>query len=318
MGISNLENIKLSQLRALLTIAETGNFSEAALQLSVSQSAVSHAIAALEEELGVVVLSRGRHGARLTPVGERITSHAREMLRLLESIGKEADLSKGLEGGQVRVAAFRSVATHVLPEIIARFRRCYPAIAVNIIEYRGDEGVEHALRDGRADIGFTCMPTNDEFESWEFLRDEYFVLFPPAPKRDVDTTTWEELATFPIIMPPSNDYCSILIRGHLLRVGCHLTATYEIQEDSTIVSMVSQGLGITIMARLAAEPLPEDIQIARLPLPLERIVRVATLANALHPPAVFAFMDVLREYRSTHSKFAAGDGSAAQKATSLK
>jgi DNA-binding transcriptional LysR family regulator len=89
----NLEAIKLSQLRSLVTVAKHGNFSEAALHLQVSQSAVSHAIASLEEELGVVLLSRGRHGATLTPIGEQIVCHAQEILGLVEVIGKEAQLS---------------------------------------------------------------------------------------------------------------------------------------------------------------------------------------------------------------------------------
>lgn len=95
----SLESVRLSQLRTLVAIADCGNFSEAALKLGISQSAVSHAIASLEEELGVVLLSRGRHGATLTPVGHRILAHAQEMLRLLEQIGREANVSKGLEGG---------------------------------------------------------------------------------------------------------------------------------------------------------------------------------------------------------------------------
>lgn len=63
----NPGKIKLSQLRALVAIADCGNFSEAALELDLSQSTISHAIATLEEELGVTLLQRGRHGARLTP-----------------------------------------------------------------------------------------------------------------------------------------------------------------------------------------------------------------------------------------------------------
>jgi DNA-binding transcriptional ArsR family regulator len=71
-GISHMSEInpyklKISQLRALVAVANHGNFSEAALHLELSQSAVSHAIASLEEELGVMLLSRGRHGAHLTP-----------------------------------------------------------------------------------------------------------------------------------------------------------------------------------------------------------------------------------------------------------
>jgi DNA-binding transcriptional LysR family regulator len=297
----NLEGIKLSQLRVLTAIAKFGNFSEAALHLSISQSAVSHAIASLEDELGVVLLSRGRHGATLTPIGERVLDHVRQILRQVEEIGKEVNLARGLQGGQVRVASFRSAATHVLPGVIAQFRKRFPGISVSILEYRGDDGVEQALREGRADVGITCLPTSTEFESWELLRDEYIVLLPPNTAVPGTHISWEQLAEYPLIMPPSNDYCSILIRGYMTQWEQPLKAAYEIMEDSTIVSMVSQGLGASIMARLAAEPLPPDVQVRYLPVRLERIIRVAVLANALHPPSVYAFLDTLKYMSQTGS-----------------
>ncbi|MCU0523360.1 MAG: LysR family transcriptional regulator [Elainella sp. Prado103] len=289
----SLESVRLSQLRTLVAIADCGNFSEAALRLGISQSAVSHAIASLEEELGVVLLSRGRHGATLTPVGDRVLTHAQEMLRLLEQIGREANVSKGLQGGMVRVASFRSAATHILPGVIAEFHKRYPGIAVTIMEHRRDDSVEQELREGRADVGLSCMPLTSEFDAWELLRDEYIVLFPPQAK--VPTTiTWADIEKYPLILPPPTDYCSVLIRGHLTRLELPINATYEIIEDSTIVSMVSQGLGVTIMARLAAQPLPAEIQSRSLPVRLERVIQATTLADALHPPAVYAFLEVLR------------------------
>lgn len=291
----NLEAIKLSQLRSLVAVAQCGNFSEAALQLNVSQSAVSHAIASLEEELGVVLLSRGRHGATVTPIGEQIITHAQEILRLVEVIGKEARLSKGLDGGQVRVVSFRSAATHVLPGVIAQFRQRFPGISVTLLDGRGDDKVEQCLREGRADIGIICLPPPQDLMTWELMRDEYVALLPPDAKVPGNQLTWEALAQYPLILPPNSDYCSILIRGHLTRLQQSLNAEYEIMEDSTIIGMVLQGLGATIMARLAAEPIPPAVQVHRLPVPLERNIRAAILANALHPPAVYAFLDTLQQ-----------------------
>jgi len=175
MNEINSSRIKISQLRALFAVAEYGNFSEAALHLELSQSAVSHAIASLEDELGVLLLSRGRHGANLTPVGERVIDYARQVLQLLGAMVKEANLEKGLHGGSVRIACFRSVGTHVLPAVIAQFRRRFPEIAVTINEHSDYLGVEEALREGRADIGFTILPAGSEFEIWEILRDEFIV-----------------------------------------------------------------------------------------------------------------------------------------------
>jgi DNA-binding transcriptional LysR family regulator len=292
----NLEEVKLSQLRALVAVAAHSNFSEAASTLSISQSAVSHAIATLEAQLGVILLYRGRQGASLTPVGERIVTHAQDMLRSLELLGKEADLSKGLQGGQVRIASFRSVATHVLPEVISKFRENYPAIAVAITEYRGDEGVEEALRDGRADIAFTCLPPSEEFDSWELMQDEYIVLLPPKAKVPEGRITWKQLKSYPLIMPPKNDYCSNSIRSYFTEAGHVLKSAYEIVEDSTIISMVMKGLGMTIMAKLAAEPLPPNVQVRELPTPLTRVIQVATLESALNPPPVYAFLDTLKQH----------------------
>lgn len=294
MNEINSSRIKLSQLRALVAVAEHGNFSEAALHLELSQSAVSHAIASLEDELGVLLLSRGRHGAHPTPIGERVISHARQVLQMLEVMVKEANLEKGLHGGSVRIACFRSVATHVLPAVIARFRSHFPKIAVTIIEHWDYVGVEQALRAGRADIGFTYLPSSNEFETWEILRDEYIVLLPPSPKLRNAQLTWEQLAAYPLILPSANDTCYVRLRNHLLASGFPLKVAYEVNEDSTVVSMVVQGLGATIIPRLAAEPIPAGIQVYSLPVPSERVIGVAVLANALQTPAVFAFLDTLR------------------------
>lgn len=239
--------LKISQLRALVAVADYGNFSEAALNLELSQSAISHAIASLEDELGVVLLIRGRHGAQPTPVGERVIRQARQVLHLLEGIVKEANLEKGLQGGSVRIASFRSVATHILPTAIARFRHSFPKIAAMISEHPDHAGVDQALREGRADIGFTVLPAGSEFETWEILRDEYVVLLPPTPRLRTAQLTWKQLASYPLILPSPSDACYVMVRNHLLASGFPLKVAYEINEDSTIVSMVVQGLGATIL-----------------------------------------------------------------------
>jgi DNA-binding transcriptional LysR family regulator len=154
--------IKLSQLRILVAVVDYETFSEAALQLDMSQSAVSHSISSLEETLGVVLFSRGRHGARLTPVGQNIVERARTILQEADGIVHEAEKARGLTGGQVRVASFRSIAVHVLPGAIATFKQQYPDIAVHLSEHDNFRQVEKALREGRADIGFTILPTSHD------------------------------------------------------------------------------------------------------------------------------------------------------------
>ena len=294
MNEINTRRMKLSQIQALIAVADCENFSEAALQLELSQSAVSHAIASLETELGVQLFHRGRHGAQLTPVGERVVSHGRQIACTLEMMVKEADLEKGLQGGQVRIVTFRSVATHILPGIIAKFRSCFPKITVSITEVYYTRAVEEALRSGKADIGFVSLPISDEFETREILRDKYVVLLPPTAKLSSAKITWKELAAYPLILQPAENACSVPLRKYLTTSGFPLNIAYELSEDSTIVSMVMQGLGTAILPRLAAEPIPTSLKVCSLPADFERVIGVAVLRDGLLIPAVFAFLDLVK------------------------
>lgn len=302
MNRNHQNQMKLSQLRILVAVAECSSFSEAALQLEMSQSAVSHAIAMLEADLGVVLFSRGRHGAYPTPVGERIVSHARQIMQLQEEIIKDANLARSLQGGQVRISAFRSVSTHILPEIIAQFRCRFPEITVDIAEHVDDLSIEEDLRKGRADIGFIERPLGDEFETWELMRDEFIALFPPSFELIGSKLSWQQLSTYPLIMTTDSDKLDALIYTHCAAFDTTLHVAYQLRSDSTIVSMVARGLGATIIPRLAAEPIPEEVQIYSLPVPLFRIIKVAVLANALLVPAVFAFLELLKGSNLLFSK----------------
>lgn len=286
--------MKLFQLEAIVAVADLKNFSEAALHLQLSQPAVSHAIATLEDELGVLLFSRGRHGAVLTPAGERIVVHARQALQQLDLMQKEANLQKGLQGGQVRIASFRSVATHVLPPVIAQFRDRHPDIRITIIERPDYLDIERCLREGRAEIGITYLPTSEDFSVWELLRDEYVALLPPTAPA-LDAITWEMLAAYSLVQLPCLP-CGRMLHQHLKKVAPELPTASDIQEDSTIVGIVAQGLGAAILPRLAAEPIPPTLHVCPLPDPAERVIGVAVLAEALHSPAVFAFLDCLKQF----------------------
>ncbi|VEP16350.1 putative HTH-type transcriptional regulator LrrA [Hyella patelloides LEGE 07179] len=289
--------LKISQLRILVAVADYRNFSEAALHLEISQSAVSHAIATLEAELGVILFHRGRNGANLTSVGEPLIEPAREILNLLQKIAIEANRAKGLEGGNVRLVSFRSAATHILPVLIAQFRRQFPLIKVSVNDVDEHSEIESILRSSKADIGLFDLPCSEEFETWEIYRDEYVVLLPHSLELNQTQLTWEKLAAYPLILSTKNS-CSLQIRDYLQRSPEKINIAYEVSQDSTIVSMAEQGLGAGILPRLAAEPVPEQLKMYSLPVPLERIIKAAVLKDALHTPAVFAFLDVLKDYKA--------------------
>ncbi|MBE9043789.1 LysR family transcriptional regulator [Pleurocapsales cyanobacterium LEGE 10410] len=289
--------LKISQLRILVAVANYRNFSEAALHLEISQSAVSHAIATLEAELGVTLFHRGRNGANLTHVGEELVLPARQILDLLQKMATAANRAKGLKGGNVRLVSFRSAATHILPPLIAQFRRQFPLISVSVSEADEDMTTENLLRSGKADIGLIHLPCSEKLTTWEIYQDEYVVLLPKSLNLSQAKLTWEQLAKYPLILS-SVDSCSTTVRKYLQRSSESMNIAYEMREDSTMVSMAIQGLGAAIMPLLAANPVPDELKIYSLPTPLKRIIKAAIVEDALHTPAVFAFIDTLKNYNA--------------------
>jgi DNA-binding transcriptional LysR family regulator len=285
--------MNISHLKILMTVIEKGSFSRAALELGLSQSAVSRAIATLEEDLGVSLLSRGRFGAYPTEFGDRISPLIQQILQAQSAIEAEAHREKNLYGGRVRIASFRSVATHVLPPLIAKFSQRFPTVEVSLVE-ADPQAVEQALREHRVDIGLMPLPrTSADFETWEIMRDEFVVLLPPSSKPAPEVLTWSDLSRYAFILYNYAE-CTTAVRQHWQHWNQSFKVAYEIKEDSTIVSMVSQGLGAAVLPRLAALPIPEGIQVRSLPEPLDRNIGAAILANIWHSPAVFTFLNLLR------------------------
>lgn len=286
--------VKLSQLKIMVAVAEQESFGQAALELGISQSAVSHAIASLEDSLGVVLFSRSRYGAQLTPIGSRILPHAQQAVSSAASILQEAEIGKGLEKGKVRIASFRSVATHVLPNNIKQLYEHHPGITTNILECDSTAQVEQSLREGRADIGIITLPAGKGITAWEMLKDEFVVLLPPGTQTKSNTLSWEELARQPLIMPPIDHAMMRPVFEHVNGYGYWLNVVNEIETDATTVNLVAQGLGGTILPKLAAHPIPQAVQVYSLPVPLKRSIGVAILTEALQPPVVYAFLDIVK------------------------
>ncbi len=291
--------LKNSQLVALVAVAEQGSFSAAALQLGLAQSTVSHAIATLEADLGIVLLLRGRSGAVLTPLGLQICQRAKSVLELLADIKQTAQQAKELQTGRVRAATVRSVATHILPGVISRFRQLHPALTVDIAEYDRYAEVEAALHTGQADLGITLLPAAPGFQAWELFRDDFIALLPPiesvnlAEIEETGSITWEQLTRYSRVVNQRSIGHNALVELHLAKFGYQPPVDYAVREDSTLMSLVAKGLGAAVISRLEAEPIPAGVRIKSLPEPLERTVGVVILENAVLPRAVFAFLDVL-------------------------
>jgi DNA-binding transcriptional LysR family regulator len=216
------------------------------------------------------------------------------VLGLLDTIGSEANQARGVQGGTLRIASFRSVATHVLPGAIARLHRRYPAIAISVHEMDEVHQLKQALVKGEVDLCVAETINDDDVETLHIFDDDYVALLPPGYRPKTSALTVAEMRQMPII-GSSHSSCGLRIRTVLSAQDQPLEIAYCIRHDSSMVAMVQKGLGIAILPRLAAEPVPRDVQIVPLPFPISRPIGASILKGALHTPALYAFLDALRE-----------------------
>ena len=289
--------MKLSQIRSFVAVAKYGKFSQAAIELNLTQPTVSHAISSLENDLGVQLLHRSKKGVSLTPVGENILAHCDRALNAIADIQQEANRFKGLDTGKVKISAFRGAAAQLLPKIRADFKIKYPQIEIRIAEEKDCPQVEQMLYDGLADVGFTILPTTKDLDTIEVLRDDYIVLLPPnigfkqIPKTEI---SWQRLLSLPIVSYPDRNTCFKQIQNYFAEEGYQFQPAEQVRESDTIVNLVATGVGAAILPQLSVFHIHEGVTSCNLPQPLQRIVVAATPKDIDLSHAVWAFIDFLK------------------------
>src|SRR5215510_6164017 len=126
--------MEMNQLRYVVAVARTGNFSRAAEQCHVSQPSLSQQIQKLENELGERLFDRMKREARLTAHGEAFLRHAVRILEEVDAAKREATDAKNLLQGTVTVGVLPTIAPYLLPSVIAAFTECHPGVEIVVQE----------------------------------------------------------------------------------------------------------------------------------------------------------------------------------------
>lgn len=261
--------MNLPQLRALVAVADEGSFTAAADSLGISQSAVSHTLAALERELALPLVIRNRSGAALTAHGQQAVGHAREALRRVERIAQDAAAAAGRHRGRLRVAAFPSAA-QLMPPLIAAFARCLPDVAVVLLE-GSDSEAQAWLADRVVDLAVVatlCEPDGNEATlraspAGELLAIDRFVavLDRDHALAGQAAVTLADLEDDPFLL--SDGGCEPLLRLLYDAAGVALRPARRIRDPATLLAMVQQQLGVTVVPELT---LPRVHDLAVIPV----------------------------------------------------
>jgi DNA-binding transcriptional LysR family regulator len=239
-------------LRYFIAVAERLHFGRAAQALHISQPPLSRAIRALEERLGVALLTRDRRRVELTPEGSRFLDEARRIVSHLErSVLELRGLAAG-EQGRLRIG-FVSLADYgVLPGLLKSFKAARPGIALALREMLSPEQAA-SLAAGELDFGLLLPPVAGEagLEHIVVQRERFVAALPARHRlaRMQGRLAVSELAGEPFVMVPREIAPGLydIVRGLAARAGIPLNVAQEAIQMQTVVSLVSSGLGVAIV-----------------------------------------------------------------------
>lgn len=286
--------MNIQKYLAFVKAVEYGSFSETAKRLNYSQSGVSRMIGDLEKEWQLTLLERNKSGVKLTSDGLKLFPHAKRICMAHEKLQMEIDELNGLGSGLIRIGTFSSVATHWLPNIIKAFQKTYPNIEYELL--LGDYGeIETWLLEGRIDCGFLRLPARPDFETLFLSQDRLMAILPiEHALASLKKVPLASLCQEPFMLLKKGKQSEVieLFERCNLKPKVHFTTW----DDYAIMSMVENGLGVSILPELILERTPYHIIAKELDIPAYRKIGLALKSKKNASPALKRFLTYL-DYR---------------------
>lgn len=245
--------VTTKQLAYLVAVADHRHFRKAAEASFVSQPALSAQIQQLELSLGVTLVERNRRNVMLTSVGEEVVARARSILRDLDDLSAAARRSAAPFSAPLSLGVIPTVAPYVIPRLLPSIRAVLPDLQLHLREEQTSRLLTK-LRQGSLDIALLALPVRaDNMEEVDLFTEEFVLVAPAAhgfPSVDVTASDLSEKTVL------------LLEEGHCLRdqaleicgrAGATENAAFRATSLGTLVQMVANGLGVTLLPRLAVQ-----------------------------------------------------------------
>ncbi|MET8161957.1 LysR family transcriptional regulator [Sphaerisporangium sp. NPDC005289] len=286
--------MELQQLRYVLAVAETRNFTRAAERCRVVQSALSHQIAALERELGARLFERTSRRVRLTPAGEAFLPAARECLEAADRARSHVAAAGGEIRGRLAVGAIPTVTAVDLPAALKDYRRRHPRVRITLTSAGSDDLIK-GVRQGRVDVAFLGLPPHTEPKGVQGRRlgaGELVAVVAPDHHRAEQEVDLLSLAEEPFIDFRAGAAGRAQSDQAFAAAGVRREVPFEVSSADFMVELVRQGLGVGMLPAAYASRFP-DLRLIRLrdaPTRMEHLIW-----DNRPSPAATAFLELIQQ-----------------------
>ena len=290
-------DLQLAHLKTLEAVARHGSFSRAAVELHLTQPAVSMHVRQLEQRLGLPLLDRLGKRAFPTRAGEVLLAHAARAFGELDAGVAMVQRLRGIVAGRVRIGTSASISIYLLPPVLRRVRARHPEIELVVVTGNAPE-IARAVTANTLDVGLVSLPVRDrELTVLPFYRDELVAIAPPQPAwRRRRTISAAELARETLILFEQGSTQRRVIEAWFHRAGVSPGHGMELGNTEAIKRLVGAGLGLSLGSWFAVRA---DARAGRL-VALRLVPRLVHQRGIIlrkdkpRTPALTAFLDALR------------------------
>lgn len=274
--------MNLTKYQALLKTTELGSITKAAEVMGYTQSAVSRAIAELEREWGLELLTRSRGGIALSSSGEVLLPAIQGVCNAAKALEEQVAELHGMTRGTLRVGTFTSVSIHWLPAIMKVFLDRYPGIHFELVSSWEFAEIEDLIRRGQVDCGFLRVPAGADLDTISLRQDRLLAVLPPDHPL-------AHASCYPIARFTQEPYIRLSeerdmeIRRIFQEEGVRPNLQYTVNDDFAILAMVEQGLGVSIMPELVLRS--SNRQFSAIPLDHPRFREIGLAVRSGRPPS---------------------------------
>ena len=294
--------MEINQLRYLLTVAERGSFSKAALHCYISQSALSEQIQKLEDEVGTTLLNRSRRIIVPTEAGRIFISHAKQVMTELARARQEIMGLDDNNSGKVALGILPTIAPYLLPQILESFTVRCSEIEVNIHEDMTGHLLQ-LIEAGQADLGIMCSPIKESgFEIEELFSEELVVALPTGHQlAKKSSLQLKDLHSEQFILMQDGHCLGDQVLNFFHRHDFRPHISVRSGQLATIQSLIGVGLGISLIPRMATACTKE--RICYRPLESLRPRRTIAIIWRSRRPVKKAAQEFLNHLRQVGKKF---------------
>lgn len=263
----------MSRYAIFCKVIETSSFTKTSEIFGYSQSAVSQTIKSLEQELGVVLIERRKDGIMLTKDGEQFYPYIQAVYTAEKALEQKQKEMKGLQNSVIRIGTFTSVSRNILPPIMKAFKDRYPTVtfALRQGEYTS---IEQWIREGQIDFGFVNADVVKKVDTRVLYEDRMMAVLPKnhrlAGKKEISI---KDLTGEPFILLDEGETSVPLNIFRKYDISPQIA--YEVYDDYTILAMIRQGLGVSILYEKVLLGFEQDLAIKPIKENPKRVVAFA-------------------------------------------